>query len=276
VKRVLALISILLAFGPTESGFAAITTSDLQRDLATANSVLSSWQQDQAASSVYLGEIQKAFSGTQVKDYPTLLKDGNSLANKLAIDSSSLSSITSVAENDCSQVAAQYKIRLEPTPCLPQLRQVLSEAADMNSARVGDYMSPVPLCVQIQTSLLAASLARTTAYAGYTSARNSLAQLMQGWVSPPPTPAQPTPTPTPDASKIVSDAKSQAAQILSDAQAKAAQILKDAQAAAALPKSSPTPLVIPTPLATISCVKGTVVKKVIGVKPVCPTGYKKK
>ena len=42
-------------------------------------------------------------------------------------------------------------------------------------------------------------------------------------------------------------------------------------------KKSPTPkpkvTVKPT---TISCIKGTVVRKVTGVKPTCPTGYKKR
>jgi hypothetical protein len=50
------------------------------------------------------------------------------------------------------------------------------------------------------------------------------------------------------------------------------------------PKPTPTPAATesPTPTAaalkktTITCIKGKVVKKVTGVKPVCPKGYKKK
>jgi hypothetical protein len=39
---------------------------------------------------------------------------------------------------------------------------------------------------------------------------------------------------------------------------------------------SPTPTVVALKKTTITCIKGKVVKKVTGVKPVCPKGYKKK
>jgi len=42
------------------------------------------------------------------------------------------------------------------------------------------------------------------------------------------------------------------------------------------PTPSPTPTVTPIKKTTITCVKGKVVKKVTGVKPLCPKGYTKK
>jgi hypothetical protein len=57
-------------------------------------------------------------------------------------------------------------------------------------------------------------------------------------------------------------------------------------APAPTPTASPTPTAVATPSptttvtpikkTTITCIKGKVVKKVTGVKPVCPKGYKKK
>jgi hypothetical protein len=49
-------------------------------------------------------------------------------------------------------------------------------------------------------------------------------------------------------------------------------------APAATPKETPTPSVaVPAPAkSTIACVKGKTTKKVTGLKPVCPVGYKKK
>jgi hypothetical protein len=40
--------------------------------------------------------------------------------------------------------------------------------------------------------------------------------------------------------------------------------------------SAPAKSTTTTKKATISCVKGKVVKKITGVKPVCPAGYKRK
>ena len=61
------------------------------------------------------------------------------------------------------------------------------------------------------------------------------------------------------AEKVVTDAKAEAARILAEANAQA-----KAKATAAAKKT------------TITCVKGKLTKKVTAVKPVCPTGYKKK
>jgi len=57
------------------------------------------------------------------------------------------------------------------------------------------------------------------------------------------------------AEKIIADAKLEAARILTEAKAKVSAALKKT---------------------TITCVKGKLVKKVTAIKPVCPTGYKKK
>ena len=58
-----------------------------------------------------------------------------------------------------------------------------------------------------------------------------------------------------------------AAKVISDANAEAARILAAAKAKAAAVQAKKT---------TITCVKGKLVKKVTSVKPVCPSGYKKK
>ena len=69
------------------------------------------------------------------------------------------------------------------------------------------------------------------------------------------------------ADKAASDAaaKVSAEKIIADANARAGAILAAAQAKAAANKKT-----------TITCVKGKLTKKVTAVKPVCPTGYKKK
>jgi hypothetical protein len=61
------------------------------------------------------------------------------------------------------------------------------------------------------------------------------------------------------------EAKAAAEKIISDAKAEAARILVDAKTKAAVAKKT-----------TITCVKGTLTKKVTAIKPKCPTGYKLK
>jgi hypothetical protein len=77
-----------------------------------------------------------------------------------------------------------------------------------------------------------------------------------GVSTPEPTP-EPTPVPTAEPEAIATPA---------------AQVL-------ALPESEPKPIVSPAAAikkVTITCVKGKATKKISAVKPVCPTGYKKK
>jgi chromosome segregation ATPase len=66
--------------------------------------------------------------------------------------------------------------------------------------------------------------------------------------------------------QLEADLESSAKKIITDANAEAARILADAKAKAA----------ISTKKITITCTKGKLTKKVTAVKPVCPTGYKKK
>ena len=101
--------------------------------------------------------------------------------------------------------------------------------------------------------------------------------------------------------KLIADAKAEAAKIIADANAAAAKVSATPKAspratpspsskvsvkATPTPKSSakysPKPTVTPTPTKpstkkiTITCTKGTLTKKVTAVKPICPSGYKKK
>jgi hypothetical protein len=62
--------------------------------------------------------------------------------------------------------------------------------------------------------------------------------------------------------KAAAEAKAAADKIIADAKAEADRILAAAKAASAKK--------------TITCVKGKLTKKVTAVKPVCPSGYKKK
>jgi len=66
--------------------------------------------------------------------------------------------------------------------------------------------------------------------------------------------------------QLKADLESSAKKIITDANAEAARILADAKAKAATS----------TKKITITCTKGKLTKKVTAVKPVCPTGYKKK
>ncbi|MFZ9658282.1 MAG: hypothetical protein ACO29Z_06285, partial [Crocinitomicaceae bacterium] len=67
---------------------------------------------------------------------------------------------------------------------------------------------------------------------------------------------------------------------LAEAQASAAlkaKELAEAQASAALKaKEKAESLIEANRKSTITCVKGTSVRKITAVKPVCPSGYKKK
>jgi hypothetical protein len=85
--------------------------------------------------------------------------------------------------------------------------------------------------------------------------------------------------------KLIADAKAEAAKIIADANAAAAKISATPKATPrATPspsskvsaKATPTPSKSSTKKVTITCIKGALTKKVTAVKPVCPTGYKKK
>ena len=85
--------------------------------------------------------------------------------------------------------------------------------------------------------------------------------------------------------KLIADAKAEAAKIIADANAAAAKISATPKATPrATPspstkvsaKATPTPSKSSTKKVTITCIKGALTKKVTSVKPVCPTGYKKK
>lgn len=72
--------------------------------------------------------------------------------------------------------------------------------------------------------------------------------------------------------KAKADAEAQAARdkLIADAKAVADKILAEAQAALNAAKKAAQKRI------TITCIKGKLVKKVVAVKPKCPTGYKKK
>jgi hypothetical protein len=83
--------------------------------------------------------------------------------------------------------------------------------------------------------------------------------------------ASPTPSPTPVPSSQAPSSKAPSSQVIASPTSTASRTI--------IPKptvsSRSTKIVVPKKV-TITCVKGKLTKKVTAIKPVCPTGYKKK
>ena len=239
------LICLFQSFPGKESAFAGPITDRIVPFIKQSNSLVDTWNQNAEIADALAVAAENAKESRAFTLLPMLNSQLLTLSAKFASDSNSLSTLRAIWSSECTSIINGSN----STPDVLSAQDACGEFKDSNNA-AEDSQGAARDALAVATKIIqsAADEAAAEAKAKAEAEAKAAAEL-----------------------KAKQEAEAKAAAELKakqEAEAKAAAELKaqqEAEAKAAAMKKT-----------TITCVKGKLTKKVTGVKPKCPTGYKLK
>jgi len=251
MKARLASILMVLSLLVAGQGVGTALADSGPARLNLATGLVDLWNKNIDSADALVNRLMQASETHQFDSFSELQSTFQDFRSKLANDSAALESAFAENESYCLTATTEFGISISgSSSCVQQLIAAFPVATKKNP-KVGDNSSSVVICLETTDALNAAKDARSAATDAVTST-----------------------------TKILQDFKAAADKAAAD-KAAADKAAANKAAATAKPTSSvkPTPSpssTVATKPTTIICIKGKLTKTVTGLKPVCPSGYRKK